>query len=141
MMVIIIFVRRINSKTIKEIKKWTSSKEEINKKLDEKVNLYEYERFVEVYDYRRLKNHPWHEQYKEDGVESFINMLENGIKKNDTYKIENALQGLTAELKERGWQHGSEKNRIIELLNSCFKNTVNHYKNELENTVNITRVL
>lgn len=140
-LVILIFVKRIKSNTIKEIKNWCVSQDEFNKRLGNKVDLSNFERFVDVYDYRRLKNHPWHDQYAEDGVESFINMLEYGINKNDLYKIENALQGLTAELKEREWQHGSEKNRILQLINSYFQNTVNHYKTELEKTVNMTRVL
>lgn len=137
----VILILRINSKTLKELKNSMISKEEFNKKLEKKVDLHSFERFRDVYDYRRLKNHPWHEQYINDGVESFIKMLEEGISKNDNYKIDNGMRGLALELNEREWFHGSEKNRILNLLDQCYLENKNHYKTQLIEIVNKTRVL
>jgi hypothetical protein len=137
----LILIRRNNARTLKEIKNWTLSKSEINKRLEQKTDIYRFERFEEVYDYRRLKNHPWHEQYINDEVKSFINMISEGVYKTDTYKMENGICGLVIELKERGWMLSSEKNEVIKLLNSCFQNEYNHNKNELEQIIKEIKII
>ncbi|MBW3466618.1 hypothetical protein [Arthrospiribacter ruber] len=139
--VVAIIVRRFYSKALKEIRSSTVSRDELNKKLEKKVDVHDFKRFKDVYDFRRLKNHPWYEQYINDGVESFINMLEEGIDNKDNYKIDNGMQGLALELKEQEWFHGSDKNRILKLLDLCYTENKNHYKSELIEIVNKTRVL
>lgn len=139
--VFLIIIRRNNARAVEEIKSWTISKSEINKRLEQKIDISRFETFEEEYDYRRLKNHPWHEQYINDEVKSFIDMISGGLYKKDTYKIENGICGLATELKERGWMHSSEKDEIIKLLNSCFQNEYNHNKNKLEQIIKEIKVV
>lgn len=136
----IIYSRMNNARFLEEINKRSYSKEEINSKFNNKLDVFRFEQFEDVYDYRRLKKHPWHEQYS-DNVVSFINILKEGNRKADKYKIENGICGLTAELKERGWLIGSEKNEIKQELANCFSKEYNHHKEDLEKLIDSIRII
>jgi hypothetical protein len=130
--VLVMYIRRNNSKLLKRMEKQSYNRDEVNSKFASKLDKSYFERFEEVYDYRRLKNHPWHEQYVNDDIRSFKYMLWSGNNTKDFYKIENAICGLIAELKEKNWIHNSDKNEIKQELTKCFINEYNHNKEKLE---------
>ena len=130
-------VFRLNRRLINKINELTYSKEQIDRKishqkelLDKKLNISHFERFSDTYDYRRLKNHPFHELYTND-IESFLTILKEGNKTSDIYKVENAMKGLALELKAQGSIHSSTKNEIKEEINNCFTDKFLHQKEEL----------
>lgn len=130
--VLIMYIRRKNSKFFKKMEEQSYNRDKINSLLSNKLDKSYFERFEEVYDYRRLKNHPWHEQYINDDIRSFKHMLWSGYYTKDSYKIENAICGLIAELKEQNWIHSSDKNEIKKELAKTFVNEYNHNKEKLE---------
>lgn len=130
--VLVMYIRRKNSKLLKKMGEQSYNRDKIDSLLANKLDKSYFERFEEVYDYRRLKNHPWHEQYINDDIRSFKHMLWSGNYTKDSYKIENAICGLIAELKEKNWIHSSDKNEIKQELAKTFVNEYNHNKEKLE---------
>ena len=58
----------------KSLEKKLLTKDELNKKLKEKLDASAFYSFHDVYDYRRLKNHPYHRMILQpaDFVQSFL---------------------------------------------------------------------
>lgn len=137
----IIILRRNNLLLERKFRNHSYSKTEMITKLNCKADLSRFERFEDVYNYRRLKKHPWHDQYVNDGVTSFLNIIKAGLLKNDLYKIENGLEGLASELKEKEWLHSSKKNEIVKEIKNCFPDSYNHHKAELEKILETIRVV
>lgn len=136
LLVIIFVVTYINWKN-KQLRKYFKenyfTKEEINKILENKLNYKDFEDFKDIYDYRRLKNHPWHENYvsKYNDICSFRSMVYFGIRKNDPYKIDNGIQGLIKEFKGIDFITGDMKTEISNLLKDCYPDKFDCYKEEL----------
>lgn len=128
----------MNKKVLKKINELNYTKEQIDsknnyleEKLNKKLSTYEFERFSDVYDYRRLKNHPFHEQYTFNDVDSFVSILKEGNKKSNIYKVQNGMAGLILELTEIGRIHSTVKNEIMAEINNCFTDKFIHQKVEL----------
>lgn len=137
----IIMFRRNNLYMEKKIKEYSFSKTEIINKLTQKTDLHLFERFQDIYDYRRLKNHPWHDQYINDDISSFLQILKSGLEKKDGYKIENALAGLSLEINIKGWIHSSVKNDIMKELIKYSPVSYCHHKVELEKILESVKIV
>ncbi|PHI18085.1 hypothetical protein CEQ90_19785 [Lewinellaceae bacterium SD302] len=118
-------IKRIN-KSLEEV---NSAK--LNHKIDQKLDKTVFNRFEDVYNYRRLKSHPLHDQYSDNNIESFMDILDNGVKKNNSYKINNAIEGLCLEINIRGWLHANDKDRIIKQLKKVAIEVNEHHKENL----------
>lgn len=120
----------------KNLEKKLSTKDELNKKLKEKLDASAFYSFHDVYDYRRLKNHPYHEMYTghANNIRSFIQMIDFGIDRlfgQDGYSIDNGICGLIAEIKEQKYIHNSDKSEILNLLAKYKKDEYDAKKEEL----------
>ncbi|MBI6121353.1 hypothetical protein [Salegentibacter maritimus] len=138
---------RKNKMLLEKIQDLTYTKEQIDTKnkyikqnIDKKLNISRFERFTDIYDYRRLKNHPYHEQYTLNDVESFVTILKEGNKNSDIYKVQNGMDGLIAELKQEGRIHRTVKNEIKEEIENCFTDKFLHQKEELSKVLDEIRV-
>ena len=119
---VVAYINWKNKQLLNYIKKNYFTKEEINKILENKLNCKDFEDFKDIYDYRRLINHPWHDNYvnKYDDIHSFISMVNFGIRKHNPYKIDNGIQGLIKELKGFDFITGDMKTEITNLLKDCY---------------------
>lgn len=148
LLVIIVFgFIRLYKRVVNEISSTAYTKSQVdhklsvlNDKIQSKLDVSTFERFSDVYDYRRLKNHPLHELYTINDVESYIEMIQVGNRKKDIYKLEYGMTGLALELKEIGWIHSSNKNKIMDEISKCFTNEFIHQKENLEKVLNTIRV-
>ncbi|MEQ9090391.1 MAG: hypothetical protein RIE52_04840 [Balneola sp.] len=138
LMVFVILLKRSHINLLNEINELTYSKQEIDKKnrkleseLSKKNDISVFQRFSDKYDYRRLKNHPWHDQYSNDGVETFIKMIEEGNQGKDKYKLENGMIGLIKELEDDNFISSSQKNRVLNQLKENFTDQCMHEKDIL----------
>jgi hypothetical protein len=143
LVIVVGFFRWNNKKIATKIQKGYYTKDEINNKFKDIVTQSQFEGFTDVYDYRRLKNHPWHDLYVDNGdnIKSFKYMMWYGKYKKDSYKIENGIRGLIAEVKEQNYIHASTKTDIINELKDCFPNEYNSYKEELISLLNETKTI
>ena len=139
---------RLNRKILNEATTNTYSKIQVDQKLDslknrvdKKLDITKFERFSDVYDYRRLKNHPFHEIYSNDNVETFVNMIKEGNQKSDKYKLEHGMAGLAKELQDKGWIHISVKNEVKEEIENCFTSKFMHEKIELNKVLDTIKVM
>lgn len=114
------------------------SKDEMNKKLEKKLDKSQFENFEDIFDYRRLINHPWHDMYvnKNDDISSFKSMVYFGITKCDPYKIDNGIQGLIKELKGLDSITSELKTELTNLLKDCYPKEYNSHKEELIKLLN-----
>jgi len=147
LMIFFFIIIRMNKKTLQKINEMTFSKEQISqknelleKKINAKLDISRFERFNDVYDYRRLKSHPYHEQYTFNDIESFVTILKEGNKNSDIYKVENGMSGLITELKKEGQIHTSVKNEIKEEIKNCFSDKFIHQKEELNKILDSIKV-
>ncbi len=130
---VIAYINWKNKQLLNYIKNNYFTKEEIYKNLEIKLNYKDFEDFKDIYDYRRLKNHPWHENYvnKFDNICSFRSMVYFGITKNDPNKIDNGIQGLIKEFKGIDSITSEMKTELTNLLNDCYPDKFDNYKEEL----------
>ncbi|APU11055.1 hypothetical protein A5M85_12400 [Cellulophaga lytica] len=147
LIVFFFIISRMNKKTLNKINELTYSKQKIDykikfleKRINAKLDTSRFERFNDVYDYRRLKNHPFHEQYSSNDIESFIEILRRGNKESDIYDLENGMSGLILELKEAGSIHSSLKNEIKEEIQNCFTDKFLHQKEELNKILDTIKI-
>ena len=138
---IFIINRRINMSLLREIKNLYCSKDEFKEKMAKKLDLSTFEMFEDVYNYRRLENHPWHEQYINDDLKTFKYMLWQGKYKSELYKVHNAIRGLIAEIKKQGFIGNSDKTEIVNELKDCHEGYYNHNKEELVNLLDSIEVI
>ena len=120
----------------KSFEKKFTTKDEINNRLKNKLDASAFYSFHDVYDYRRLKNHPYHEMYTghSNNIRSFIQMIDFGMDRlfgQDDYSIDNGICGLIAEIKEQKYIHNSDKTEIINLLAEYKKDRYDAKKEEL----------
>lgn len=131
--IVIGYFRWNNKKIAKKNQNGYYTKGEIDNKFKDMVTQSQFDGFTDVYDSRRLKNHPYYDHYVNtgDNIKSFKNMIWFGKYKKDSYKVENGIRGLIAEIKEQSYINASTKTDIINELNDCFPNEYNSYKKEL----------
>ena len=108
-------------------------KDYLTERLKGKLDTSTFESFEDSYDIRRLESHPWHNQYigTSANIGTYCSMLWDGIHKKDSYKVDNAMQGLVIEIKKQGCLHKDNKSRIINLLSEYKEERYNEYKEEL----------
>lgn len=137
-LVVVFYLKWHLKKLEKKIDAKFFTKQEVVDKLKAKLDESDFDNFYNVYNYRRLKNHPYHELYTgvSDNINSFKNMVWHGNYKNDYYQIDNGIAGLIAEIKEQGWLHSSDKTDIINNLTNCYKDEYNSNKEELLQLLN-----
>jgi len=140
---VIVYIKWKNKQLLTYIKKTYFTKDEIIQKLEKKLNYIDFECFEDIYDYRRLKNHPWHDIYvnKNDDISSFKSMVYFGITKHNPYKIDNGIQGLIKELKGLDFITGDMKTEITNLLKDCYPDKFDCYKEELIQLLNEIRTI
>jgi len=120
----------------KKLEKEVATKDEINNKLKNKLDTSAFYSFHDIYDYRRLKNHPYHEMYTghSNNIRSFIQMIDFGMDRlfgQDGYSIDNGICGLIAEIKEQKYIHNTDKSEIMNLLAKYKKDEYDAKKEEL----------
>ncbi|MBU2905806.1 hypothetical protein KO529_13485 [Arenibacter algicola] len=147
LIIFFLIVIRMNKKTLNKINDLTYSKQKIDyktdfleKRINGKLDTSRFERFNDVYDYRRLKNHPFHEQYTLNDIESFLEIIRRGNKNSNIYDLQNGMSGLIIELNEVGSIHSSLKNRIKEEIKNCFTDEFLHQKEELNKTLDTIKI-
>lgn len=136
--VIVLISRRYIQHFKSELKKEFVLKEDFNKKMSSKLESSTFDIFTDVCDYRRLKNHPWHEIYtdRNSDIQSFKDMIWAGKYKNDEYKIENGIRGLISLISENKCISSSTKTDIMNELQDCYPNKFNSDKEELISLLN-----
>lgn len=135
----------LNSYSIYTLKKNFGNKfvkkDELNNKLQNKLDTSAFYGFRDIYDYRRLKNHPYHELYTghSNNIRSFIQMIDFGMDRSlgyDGYSIDNGISGLIDEIKEQNFIQNSDKSEIINLLSKYKPNEYNAKREELLKLLN-----
>lgn len=147
-LVILIFsLIQLYKKILRHVTSIVYSKDDIDNKINVlrgevkgKLDASTFERFSNVYDYRRLKNHPLNEMYSINDVESFIEMIQDGNRRKDIYKLEYGMAGLAMELKEVGWIHSANKNKVMDEIENCFTDKFIHEKEDLQKVLNTIKV-
>lgn len=93
-LVVVVWLFRWNNKiSATKTQKEYYTKEEINNKFKNMVTKSEFDGFIDVYDLRRLKNHPWHDIHSghEDNIKSFQLMIWFGKQKKTSIKLKMEL--------------------------------------------------